>query len=268
MELKTGWETITYQDQPMRGYSARPGAKADRSLPHVLVIQEIWGVDAHIQDMAERFATAGYHALAPDLYSLGHTPPELAAERIAEVKQFLDRVPPQGWANPEAREQYLAREPEPTQTHIRQTLGRLFTPRDNHAYARQLKAWVEHLAVDGQPVVSVGYCMGGQLSFLLATLAPSALKAAVCNYGMAPTRDEMAHIQCPVFGFYGGTDHRITDAVPDVAQTMAQLGKSFQYRIYPDAGHAFFNDTRISYDPDAARDGWARTLHFFAEQLG
>jgi len=266
MDLNTEWMSIAVDNQSMNGYVAVPARAAEHPLPVVLVIQEIWGVDEHIQDMTRRFATAGYRAVAPDLYSLGEKHPALTPERIQWVKQFLDTMPPAGWANPEIREQYVAKEPEPRQSGIRETLGKLFAPRDNQAYARQLAAWVDHFADQNLPVVSVGYCMGGQLSFLLATKTER-LKAAVCNYGMAPEPDDMAHIACPVYGFYGGTDHRITDLVPGVAEAMAKLGKTFHYKIYPEAGHAFFNDSRVSYHPDAARDGWAETLAFFAHTL-
>jgi carboxymethylenebutenolidase len=129
-----------------------------------------------------------------------------------------------------------------------------------------LKSWAQYLSEQGREVGSVGYCMGGALSFALATQFPQ-LRAAVCNYGVAPSTEAMAAIQCPVFGFYGGTDHRITDQVPEVAAAMAKAGKTYHYEIYPEAGHAFFNDSRSSYDPNAARDAWAETLEFFSSHV-
>lgn len=267
MQLTENWVTGTYDDKPVRAFQVRPQAAGDQPLPTALVIQEIWGVDEHIQDMAKRFAMAGYQALAPDLYSLGKTPSELQPERIHAVKQFLNTMPPQGWADDKVRDQYLNELPASQADQIRETLGRLFGPKDETSLVGQLKAWADWAIQRRAPgVVSVGYCMGGRLSFLLAC-DDVRLKAAVCNYGTAPEPEAMARIEAPVYGFYGGTDHRITDAVPDVSEQMAQLGKTFHFKIYPDAGHAFFNDSRSSYHVDAARDAWAETLAFFAREL-
>lgn len=263
MELHTEWVTTKRDGQSMRAFYAKAEAASKAKLPAVLVIQEIWGPDQHIQDMAERFAMSGYLAIAPDLYSRGGGNPAMTPERIEVVKRFLDTMPPAAWGDQALRDQYIDKEPEPKAGHIRETLGMLFAPRDNEAYMADLKCWIDYIAEQNvTDVVSIGYCMGGQLSFLLAA-SDSRLKAAVCNYGTAPTADEMAKIQSPVYGFYGGTDHRITDQVPGVAETMKKLGRDFQYRIYPSAGHAFFNDSRASYDPDAARNAWAETLMFF-----
>ncbi len=93
MELRS--EQVDY-DSPAGGVSAylsRPVA-ADGPLPGVVVIQEIWGVDRHIQDVADRFASAGYVALAPDLYSAGGgRPPALAVDRVEAAKAFLELDP-------------------------------------------------------------------------------------------------------------------------------------------------------------------------------
>ena len=71
-----------------------------------------------------------------------------------------------------------------------------------------------------------------------------------------------------MLGFYGADDTRITAAVPGFAEAMRRAGVAFEYHIYPDAPHAFFNDTRRSYRADAARDAWARCLMFFATHVG
>lgn len=266
MKLDRQWIESTYGGQSMRSYLARPVAAGERMLPTVIVIQEVWGVDEHIQDMADRFATTGYQALAPDLYSLGSVPDALSAPRIQAVKRFLDSVPPQAWGNQSQRDQYIEKLPAAEAQTLRETIGRLFAPKDNESLVGQLRAWVDYAQAHGTAVVSIGYCMGGALSFLLAT-EDRRIKAAVCNYGTAPSAEALARIEAPIYGFYGGTDHRITDAVPEVSERMTQLGKTFHYKIYPQAGHAFFNDSRSSYDVDAARDAWAETLAFFNREL-
>ncbi|EQD50511.1 Carboxymethylenebutenolidase, partial [mine drainage metagenome] len=110
------------------------------------------------------------------------------------------------------------------------------------------------------------FCMGGELSGNLACVEPD-LRAAVIFYGPAPDDERLPGIACPLLGLYGADDARVTDAVPGFEQRLAQLGKPFSYFVYKDSPHAFFNDTRPSYRPEAARDAWARTLCFFAEQL-
>ncbi|PSR32897.1 MAG: dienelactone hydrolase family protein [Sulfobacillus benefaciens] len=265
MELTTKWVTHSRDGQEMQAYLVTPPKAADNT-PAILVIQEIWGPDDHIQDMARRFGEAGYVALAPDLYSRGGRPEALSFSRIEAVKRFFDTLPQAAWMDQSLRVQYLNKLPVDESQRIQETLGVLFGPRDTEAMVADLKSWAQYLSEQGREVGSVGYCMGGALSFALATQFPQ-LRAAVCNYGVAPSTEAMAAIQCPVFGFYGGTDHRITDQVPAVAAAMERAGKTYRYKIYPEAGHAFFNDSRSSYDPNAARDAWAETLEFFSSHV-
>ncbi|GMA49987.1 carboxymethylenebutenolidase [Alicyclobacillus contaminans] len=271
MGLKTGW--IRYgSDNQYLGYLAAPEGTRE-PLPAVVVIQEIWGVDEHIQDITRRFAQAGYVALAPDLYAKdGQRPEALRADRIAAVKTFLDSVPPTAWHSEEERNAALAKLPQPRQSEIRETFGALFGGLKMDLYIDQVKATSGHLrdtyeGSKGQPVGSVGFCMGGALSGLLACEDP-ALSAAAIFYGNAPQPEAIERIQCPVMGFYGELDPRITDAVPGFAENMKRAGKSFEYHVYKGAHHAFFNDTRASYHPRAARDAFARVLAFFNRELG
>ncbi len=271
MQLNADWIHYPSGEQSLPGYLARP-ARVVAPLPAIIVIQEIWGVDGHIRDLTERFATAGYVALAPDLYGRGGRRPEtLTSARVEAVKVFLDTLPPSAWMNPQDRDRAIAALPEEEGAQIRETLRTLFAPDRNPeehvtdllAAAAFLRAQPECL---GRRIGSTGYCMGGALSALLACADP-ALGAAVIYYGAAPPDERLEGIRCPVLGLYGGDDPRVTGGVPAFAGAMATAGKSFQHRIYPDTPHAFFNDTRNSYRVDAARDAWARTLTFFAEHL-
>jgi carboxymethylenebutenolidase len=74
-------------------------------------------------------------------------------------------------------------------------------------------------------------------------------------------------LACPLVGFYGGADPRITDQVPAMAAAVESAGGSFEHHVYDGAPHAFFNDTRPSYRVEAARDAWARLLGFFNRHL-
>lgn len=271
MELQTQWVQIGAGAGVLPAYFSRP-ARASAPLPAVIVIQEIWGVDEHIRDLTERFATAGYCAVAPDLYAHGGQRPEtLAAERIEALKHFMDSVPPSAWQNPGEMDTALDRVPEPRRTELRTTRGILFGgARDSSHHIGDLlatAAWLRaHQACIGRKVVSTGYCMGGALSALLACSDPD-LAAAAIYYGVAPAAERLASIRCPVFGFYGADDPRVTSGVPALAEAMAAHGQQFEYRIYPETPHAFFNDTRASYRIESARDAWARTLAFFAQHV-
>lgn len=271
MSLSSEWVRYGQNDEYL-GYLVHP-EKISGTLPAVIVIQEIWGVDQHIENVTNRFAEAGYVAFSPDLYAKGGERPEdLSTHRVDKVKQFLETVPPTVWNQPEERDKAINALPEPDRTNVKTTFGTLFGGMNLEAHMPQLQASVTYLHNTceysrGQKVGSVGFCMGGGLSGLLACREPS-LGAAVIFYGSRPDADQVKNVQCPVMGFYGSLDPRISDAVPGLASDMEAVGKQFTYRIYEGAHHAFFNDTRASYNADAARDAFAKTLQLFNEQLG
>src|SRR5260370_42370278 len=99
--------------------------------------------------------------------------------------------------------------------------------------------------------------MGGSLAGRLACSEPN-LRAAAVFYGMPPSEEELLALSCPLLGFYGGADHRITDAVPTMAKTIEEIGGSFEDHMYPGAPHAFFNDPPPSFPVHPARDPSAR----------
>ncbi len=120
--------------------------------------------------------------------------------------------------------------------------------------------------VDGRIAV-VGFCFGGTYTFALAA-ADDRVRAAVPFYGTAPDPERIATIGCPVLALYGAHDPALIDALPAVRTDMAAAGIDFRDHVYPDAGHAFFNDASSRYSPEAAADAWTRTLAFLAEHLG
>ena len=87
-------------------------------------------------------------------------------------------------------------------------------------------------------------------------------------YGTAPAPERMADIGCPVLALYGENDPPLIDALPEVRANMAAAGVDFTDHVYPETGHAFFNDTSSRYGADAAADAWPRTLAFLADELG
>ena len=272
MAIKT--EVVHYGDHS--GFLAWPEA-ARNPLPAVLVIQEVWGVDAHIEDVTRRFAGAGYAALAPDLLAKGGVrPPVLRQERVRETQAFINRVPPAVWSDPKVREAELLKLPEPEQTNIRETITALFAgmgsgSRRFDQYIDPLKNSAAFMRNEcsisrGSKVACVGFCMGGGLSALLACHDED-LSGAVMFYGSSPSGDLVPRIACPVLGFYGSLDARVNAGLPGFAEAMKNAGKRFEHHTYEGAHHGFFNDGRQSYNVDAARDAFVRTLDFFEKTI-
>ena len=198
--------------------------------PAIIVIQEFWGVNDWIKEQAQKFAQQGYVALAPDLY----------------------------------RGQ-VASDPE----HAHELMRGL--PQDRGI--RDLQAAFDYLAsrsdVNPAKIGSVGWCMGGGYSLLLAENEPK-LAACAVNYGSMPTDPAIIQkIQAPVLGNFGAEDRGISpDAVHAFEKGMNDAGKTIDVKIYDGAGHAFENpNNKSGYRPDAATDAWARMVGFFSKTL-
>jgi len=209
------------------GYLAAP--EAPGRYPGVLVIQEVWGLVENIKDISRRLAMEGYVALAVDLYD-GKTVVNLEDGR-----------------------------------RIRENISEEKMLKDINAGFAYLKSLPN---VKPNLIGSVGYCMGGGLSLKLAC-ENRELAAAVVFYGRNPSPiDLVKNIQCPILGNYAGEDRGITEAdVNLLRDTLAKYGKIYDIKIYPGAPHGFFNDTRESYRPEAARDAWQRVLDFYNKNL-
>jgi len=218
----------------------------------LIVIHEIWGLVPHITGVADRYAAEGYLALAPDLLSDAGITPEIGAE-LFELMYEPDEQ--RRAANqPRLREAFAARQ----------------APEFAAGAIAKLTKVVDALAtepeVDGRIAV-LGFCFGGSYSFTLAE-RDSRVKAAVPFYGSADP-DEVAGIRCPVLAFYGDQDARLMSGLPALEAAMTAAHVDFEAKVYPDAGHAFFNDTNpTTFDPAAAGDAWSRSLEFLRARLG
>ncbi|MEJ0073492.1 MAG: dienelactone hydrolase family protein [Candidatus Saccharibacteria bacterium] len=105
-------------------------------------------------------------------------------------------------------------------------------------------------------VAVTGFCFGGSYSFALAASEPR-LKAAVPFYGHANLEDidALRKIACPILAFYGENDAGLMENLPNVKSEMEAAGVAFTAQVYPDCGHAFFNDTNpFAYNAPAAKD--------------
>ncbi len=266
MSLKAEW--IRYgSDNEYSGFLVWQ-ERAALPLPAVVVIQEAWGVDPHIEDVTRRIAQAGYVAFAPDLYAKdGERPPPLTRERIAEAVAFINQLSPAERMDAKAREVELTKRPIVEADRIGETMTALFAG----GYLPPLIAAAsflrtDHPATRGQRIAAVGFCMGGGLAALLACNDPE-LAGAVVFYGRCPPLDMVPKIRCPILGFYGSLDKPINDGVPAFAAEMWKHDRGFEQVMYEGVQHAFFNDVRPTYDVRAARDAYARTLDFLRRTL-
>ncbi len=243
-------ETITLEagGDPFDVYLARPPGEPVGGL---VLIHEIWGLVDHIKDVADRYAAEGWLVAAPDILSHAGLEPALGAELFA-IRNGRDE---------EAK--------AASQPRMREAMSAAHAPDYAEWAIAALRATVDRLVDEpgvGERVAVTGFCFGGTYAFALAT-ADDRIRASVPFYGTAPAADRIANIKAPVLALYGQHDPALIDALPGVTKAMADAGVAFESVVYPDAGHAFFNDTGLRYDADAAADAWRRVLAFLREHV-
>ncbi len=114
---------------------------------------------------------------------------------------------------------------------------------------------------------SVGFCWGGSSSWLYATAQP-ALDAAAVYYGTAPTNEELANVKAPILGLFAENDARVNVTIEPAKKELDRLGKTFDYTIFPGAGHGFLRaQTAVPANLEAATKAWPMTLDFFRKHL-
>ena len=214
----------------IKAYVAQPAA--EESAPAAIVVQEWWGLNEHIRDIARRLAREGYFAIAPDLYSRqGHrvaTDPNTAAQLMGGLK----------------KEDGIA--------DLKTTLEWLRAQKETRA----------------SRIGITGFCMGGSYALLLPC-ETSEIAAAAPFYGEIPPDEKLEQLACPIFYAYGENDGWIQRAdVERLAAALKKFGKQGEVKIYERCSHGFFNDTRPDvYRPEEAKDAWQRTLKLFAANL-
>ena len=212
------------------GYLAAPVGAG----PGVVVIQEWWGLVPHITEVADRFAAAGFTALAPDLYhgtKVPNSEPDEAGKQMMALR--MDKA---------------GQDLSGAVDELRRRTGR------------------DHVGV-------VGFCMGGGLALVLAAQRPDAVSACVPFYGLIPWPDaapDYSKISAAVQAHIAGADEYFgPDAARELQSQLQSLGKETDFHFYDGAHHAFYNDTRPEvYDDKAAHDAFARTVDFLHAHLG
>ena len=218
--------SLTAEDgHKLAGYRAAPKGKPRGGL---VIVQEIFGVNAHIKRVTDGFAADGYVALAPAIFDraepgfeTGYKPEDIERGRAVRMKIPLEDM------------------------------------------VKDLRAAVKALAGEGLRVGVVGYCLGGTLAWLSATRIDG-LACAVGYYGggIADTADE--HPRCPVLLHFGETDQSIPK---EHHERIMAAHPTLPTHVYP-AGHGFNCDERASYHEPSAQLARSRTLDFLARHLG
>jgi len=212
-----------------------------RPYPGLIVVHEIFGLNEHIEDVSRRFAGQGLRVYAPDLFA--------ESSGLPEDRNDLDAM----------RKVWSAIPDQQLIDDLKSVLALAQSSSD----------------VRSDQIGAIGYCMGGAIAFMFACHAPE-LAWVADYYGRIYYADTTATkpkhpidysdgLNCPVLGIFSGIDELIPIAhVEEFTKRLTAQGKGVEVKIYEDAPHAFFNDTRPKYHAAAARDAWARTLDFIA----
>ncbi len=242
--LQTETVQIPNGDLQIAAYLSYPVSA--EPLPAVIVVQEIFGVNAHIREVTDRIARLGYVAIAPAIYQrlapgfeAGYTP-----ENVRVGRQYKE------------------------QTKATELLS-------------DLQATIDYLyglpQVKPTGIGSIGFCFGGHVTYLGATLPE--IKATASFYGAGittwcpgePTKttlDYTPEIQGKLYGFFGMADASIPVAQVDQIETALKTNQvDHQIFRYEGADHGFFCDRRASYNEQAAQAAWQEVQILFAETL-
>ena len=243
MGLSTENITIDVNGAAMPAYVARP--EGDATLPGVIVWMEIFGVNSHIRDVAERIANEGYVVVAPNFF-----------HRVApDLELGYDEA------------------------GMNEGIGHMMKLTADNMIADQ-KAAIAYLNSRGDTngkVGVTGFCIGGHMTYL--TACENAIDAAVSFYGggiaapegpggAASTIGRTSKIACPVLCLFGALDAHIpVEQTEAVDKALKDNGKDGEVVVYDDADHGFFCDQRASYHAGAAADAWERVKKLFATNL-
>ena len=213
-------------------YLSRPAAAG--KYPAIVIISDNQGLGDHFRDLARRYAKEGYAALVPDVFSR-HGGTAKVNPKGTGVSNFRELAPQEAMTE------------------------------DIDAGFAYLKGLAE---VRGDRLGLTGFCWGGDMAFGAAAQVRG-LKALVIYYGRSPQPPELIkNIEAPVLAHYGGEDAGVTGGVPATEEAMKKYNKSYTYKIYPNAKHAFFHDGRADrYNPEAAKEAWSKTVEFFKKNL-
>ncbi|MGA2053250.1 MAG: dienelactone hydrolase family protein [Opitutales bacterium] len=223
------WVTVLDGPRKIQCFVAYPEVK-DRA-PAIVIVHEVFGLSDWVRSAADQLAENGYIAIVPDL---------------------LSGMGPNGGGT----------SAYPSQDAVIQAVFAL-PLQQVHDDLDAVANYVSQLPSCSGTVAVAGFCWGGGTAFRYASQNKN-LKAAYVFYGPPPAADDMAKIACPVYGFYGENDARISTTVPATITAMKAAGKTYQPVIYAGAGHGFMragmDDTPTPANHQAMLDAWKRWL--------
>jgi carboxymethylenebutenolidase len=213
----------------MNAYVARPAEEG--KFPGMLVLQEAFGVNAHIRDITERIAREGWVAIAPELFH--RTGPGFEGR----YDDFASAMP-----------------------HVQ-----ALTEPGQSSDIRASYSWLKsHAQVTPDRIASIGFCMGGRASFLADAIVP--LQASVSFYGGGIAQGMLQHakdLHAPILLFWGGQDkHILPEQVRAVEDALTKAAKPFLNVTISFADHGFFCDARPSFNAAAAAMAWSLVQQF------
>ncbi|GHO43226.1 dienelactone hydrolase family protein [Ktedonospora formicarum] len=203
----------------------------DATHPGLVLIQEWWGIEPHIQDLAKKLAVEGFVVAVPDLFhGKVATEPNDAMRLMMMAQKNIDRA-------------------------VKEIIGALNVIKNMDI-------------VEPKKLGLVGFCFGGFLAYTTASHYPD-LGALSAFYGAGydPTPEEIARVNAPVLAIYGSQDNSIPlEQVHTIEKRYQDAGKDITVKIY-DAGHAFINPDHGAGNEAAAADAWPRLINFLKEKL-
>ena len=210
-------------------YVAQPDDNAKH--PGVVLIQEWWGIEPHIRDLAHKLAAEGFVVAVPDLFhGKVVTEPDEAQKMVMMIAGNIDKA-------------------------VREIIGALET----------VKAMPN---VEPKKLGLMGFCVGGLLTLVVASRYPD-LGAVVAFYpgGYDPKPEDVAKVNAPVLAFYGRRDQSIPmEQVDKIEKMFKAAGKDYTAKVY-DAGHAFINPAHGMGNEQAAAEAWPLAVNFLKEKL-
>lgn len=243
--IKGGVVSLQSGGQQIAAYHAYPNQSG--SYPGIVVIQEAFGLDDHICDLARRFANIGYNAVAPALYWRRGAPQD--PNNIETVFPVMFGLP------------------------------------DSEA-VQDLEAAADYLrAMPGATgkVGAIGFCSGGRHTLLFACSSNKVDAAIDCWGGFIhratpndettaarpkPPLDMVGQLNCPLFGVFGAEDQNPpVELEPELKKRAQAAGKDVTTKVYQNAGHAFLADYRPSYREGPAQELWGDIRNFFDKHL-
>lgn len=214
-------------------YFALPGQEGD--MPGLILLQEAFGVNHHIQNVAERLCTEGYAVIAPDLYHRTAKRLEVPYTNIEEAIQHNKAITKEG---------------------LKQDLQAVYDCFQQMENIRKDK------------IGSIGFCMGGRASFLANASLPLEVAVSFYGGGVHQWADEAPNIHGAHLFFWGGKDKHIAwEHREAILKAMEKAEKEYTHVLFSDADHGFHCDERESYHPLAAKEAWALTTAFFDFRL-